>query len=123
VQDGYVDQHLGVHCLDEHGVRIVWVGAHDYVAGQQQSDLAVDIDGAVGQRRVTRSTASSNDVCSVVDSAMFLSTPLPRASGQREEQFFQFGFGHRRAAVGRLASDAFPQSGCDNLEAGPIQGA
>src|SRR6476646_10740171 len=46
-----------------------------------------------------------------------------RSSGEREEQFLEFGFGHRFRAVGPGATNAFPQAGRDDLESGPVQGA
>ena len=44
-------------------------------------------------------------------------------SGQCEEEFFQFRFGHGFFVVGGLAGHAFAEAGGDDLEAGFVEGA
>src|SRR5690606_29096253 len=72
------------------------------------------------------STASTNEVCSVVDNASVMAgTSLSRArrSGQGEEELFEFRLGHRLLAVLSGVGQAFLQTCRDDLETRAVEGA
>ncbi len=50
-----------------------------------------------------------------------LSSIVASDSGEREEELFEFGFGHRFLAVRGITGHTFTQTGSDNLEACAIQ--